>query len=162
MTAALGRIKRGIRAAIEACGGVDGAGATAGRSRSVAGDWNNLARPIFPALDCAFALDEIAVSQGKLPPITAALARELGGIFVPHIDVCADQDSAAGLVMQLAARLGEVAGETSTDIADDGVIDADEAEAILRKLDELDRTSAQFRRVVTVIRETGVKGVRRR
>ena len=78
-----------------------------------------------------------------------------------NIDPGAEQGSAPGLVMQLASRLGEVASETAADIADDGVIDADEADAILRKLHEMDRVSAQFRQVVTAIRESGVKGVRR-
>ena len=158
---ALGRIKRAVRAAIAVCGGIDGSAATADRSRSVVGDWHNLARPVFPSLDCALALDEIAVSRGDLPPIVVALARELGGVFVPGIDPGAEQDSAPGLVMQLASRLGEVANETAADIANDGIIDAEEAEAILRKLDAMDRVSAQFRRVLTAIRESGVKGARR-
>lgn len=152
---AAGRIKRAVRAAIALCGGIDGSAATADRSRSVVGDWNNLARPIFPSLDCALALDEIAVSRGELPAITVAMARELGGLFVPHIDVAADPSSAPGLVMQLASRLGEVASETAADIANDGVIDAEEAEAILRKLDAHDRVAAQFRSILIAIRENG-------
>ena len=44
MIAALARIKRAVREAVSGCGGVDGAGITAGRKRSVAGDWNNLNR----------------------------------------------------------------------------------------------------------------------
>ena len=158
---ATGRIKRAVRSAIHVCGGIDGSAATVERSRSVVGDWNNLARAVFPSLDCALALDEIAVSRGDLPPIVTALARELGGVFVPNIDVGADADSASGLVLVLASRLGEVASETAQDIADDGVIDAEEADAILRKLDGLDRASAQFRHVVTAIRESGVQGVRK-
>jgi hypothetical protein len=158
MTPVLARIKRAVRGAVALCGGIDGSAATADRSRSVVGDWNNRERAIFPSLDCALALDEIAVSRGELPPIVAALARELGGVFVPHIDGGADQDSALGLVMQLAARLGEVASETAADIANDGVIDAVEAEAILGKLHAMDRVSAQLRHVVIGIRESGVKG----
>jgi hypothetical protein len=152
---AAGRIKRAVRAAIAVCGGIDGSAATADRSRSVVGDWNNLARPVFPSLDCALALDEIAVSRGELPPIAVALCRELGGVFVPHIDPGADQSSAPGLVMQLAVRLGEVAAETAADIANDGVIDPEEADAILRKLDAMDRVSAQFRRALLEIRDGG-------
>ena len=161
MMPAVGRIKRAVRAAIALCGGIDGSAATADRSRSVVGDWNNLAKSVFPSLDCALALDEIAVSRGELPPIVVALARELGGMFVPHIDGAADPGSAPGLVMQLASRLGEVANETAQDIANDGVIDAEEAEAILRKLDAMDRVSAQFRHVVTAIRDSGAKGAKR-
>ena len=50
MNPALARIKRGVRGAIAACGGVDGAGATAERCRSVAGDWNNLNHQAFPPI----------------------------------------------------------------------------------------------------------------
>lgn len=153
MMVAQSRIKRAVRAAIAACGGIDGAAATADRSRSVVGDWNNLSRPVFPSLDCALALDEIAVSRGELPPILAAIARELGGIFVPHVDAGAEMGTAPGLVMQLAARLGEVAGETAADVANDGVIDGGEADAIMRKLDGLDLVSAQFRHVLIKIRD---------
>lgn len=155
MIPALARIKRAVRGAVAVCGGIDGSAATADRSRSVVGDWNNLARPIFPSLDCAVALDEIAVARGDLPPITAALARELGGLFVPHIDAGAVPGSAPGLVMQLATRLGEVSSVTSLALANDGVIDAAEADAILRALDGHDRASAQFRQVLTAIRENG-------
>lgn len=153
-----GRIKRAVRESIGACGGIDGAAATAGRSRSVAGDWNNLSSSVFPPLDCALALDEVAVATGKVPPITAALAQELGGVFVPFVDCAADPGTAPGLVMQLASRLGEVASETAADIANDGVIDAREAEAILRKLDAMDRVSAQFRQVITAIRDSDARG----
>jgi hypothetical protein len=148
-----GRIKRAVRAGVAVCGGIDGSAATVLRSRSVVGDWNNLEKMVFPSLECALAMDEIAVSRGELPPIVTALARELGGIFVPHIDCEAELNSAPGLVMQLASRLGEVANETAQDIANDGVIDPIEAEAILRKLDAMDRVSAQFRKVVTGIRD---------
>jgi hypothetical protein len=152
---ALGRIKRAVRAAIAVCGGIDGSAATADRSRSVVGDWNNLARPVFPSLDCALALDEIAVSRGDLPPIVVAMARELGGLFVPHIDAGAEAGSAPGLVMQLATRLGEVSSVTSLALANDGVIDSNEADAILRALDGHDRVSAHFRSVLVKIREDG-------
>lgn len=150
---ALGRIKRAVRAAIGACGGIDGAAATAGRSRTTAGEWNNLNHAAMPTLDCALALDEIAVAAGGLPPITCALARELGGLFVPHIDCLADADSGPGMVMQLAQRLGEVSGLTSEAIANDGVIDAREADAILAGLDKHDRVSRQYRQALEVIRD---------
>jgi hypothetical protein len=152
---AIGRMKRAVRAAVSVCGGVDGAAATAERSRSTAGDWNNLNHTAFPPIDCALALDEIAVSRGGLPPIACALARELGGLFVPHIDCLADEGTGPGLVMQLAAQLGEVSGLTGRAIANDGVIDAIEAEAILKGLDEHDRVSRQYRHVLESIRDGG-------
>ena len=154
---ALHRIKRAVRAAVAACGGVDGAAATADRARSTAGEWNNLNHPAFPPIDCALALDEIAVARGDLPPITCALAREMGGLFVPHIDCLADEATGPGLVMQLAVQLGEVSGLTGRAIANDGDIDAAEAEAILAGLDRHDRVSRQYRHVLQAIRDGAIR-----
>lgn len=75
-TPALARIKRAVRVAISRCGGVDGAGATAGRCRSVAGDWNNLNSPAFPPADCALALADGEVN-GLEPAEIEAEANDL-------------------------------------------------------------------------------------
>lgn len=144
MTAQRGRIKRAVRHGVQLCGGVDGAAATADRSRSVAGDWNNLNHAAFPPADCALALDEVAVAQGHLPPIVSAMARELGGVFVPHIDVAADEGSLGGLVMQLSKELGDVAGAIHAALAD-GECSPAEAEAALRELEDLARRQSQLR-----------------
>lgn len=155
MMTALVRLKRAVRAVISTCGGVDGAAATVDRSRSVAGDWNNLNHGAFPTIDKALALDEVAIAKGELPPIACAYARELGGLFVPHIDSLADEGTAPWLVMKLAQEVGEVSGLTSEAIANDGVIDAREADGILRQLDQHDRASAHYRAVLMKIREGG-------
>ncbi|WP_408585947.1 phage regulatory CII family protein [Novosphingobium sp.] len=152
---ALVRIKRGVRAGIALCGGIDGAAATADRSRSVAGDWNALNHRALPSLDCAFALDEVAVAKGEVPPIAAAYCRELGGVFVPNIDPCADEDSLAGMLMQLMHELGDVSGELQRSLADDGATDSAEADRILQQLDELDRASARMRAALRHIMEGG-------
>ncbi|MDP3550630.1 MAG: hypothetical protein Q8R81_09555 [Novosphingobium sp.] len=138
-----GRIKRAVRHAVHLCGGVDGAAATAERGRSVAGDWNNLNHAAFPPADCALALDEIAVAAGQLPPITSALARELGGVFVPNIDVLADEGSIAGMVMGLSKELGDVAGSISAALAD-GKVSPLEADAALGELHDMTRKAAQL------------------
>lgn len=151
MSAGRGRIKRAVRQAVHLCGGVDGAAATAERSRSVAGDWNNLNHPAFPPTDCALALDEIAVSQGHLPPIASALARELGGVFVPNVDALADEGTLAGMVMQLSKELGDVAGEIAKAMAD-GVVTPDEATGALDQLDDLARVTSQLRAALESIR----------
>lgn len=153
--AAVARLKRAVREAVSACGGVDGVAATVDRSRSVAGDWNNLNHAAFPPMDKALAMDEVAIAKGELPPIACTYARELGGLFVPHIDSAADEGTAPWLVMRLAQRVGEVSGVTRDAIANDGRIDADEADQILKELDEHDRASAQYRAVLIKIREAG-------
>lgn len=152
--AALARLKRAVRSGISLCGGVDGAAATVDRSRSVAGDWNNLNHAAFPTIDKALALDEVAIAKGELPPIACAYARELGGVFVPHIDPCASEGSLAGMVMQLSKELGDVAGAISSALADGSVSPA-EADAALRELDDMARQQAQLRGALEALRASG-------
>jgi len=143
MTAALGRLKRAVRASIECCGGIDGAGASAGRKRSVAGDWNNLAHPAFPPLDCALALDEVALAQGQRPAILHALAAELGHAAVPLPDAHAGGALAASMA-EIAAELGDVARAViAADL--DGARDARELGEIDRQVGELIAVAARMR-----------------
>lgn len=152
MTPALGRLKRKVREAVAICGGIDGAGATADRSRSVAGDWNNLNHPAFPPLDCVHALDEVAVSQGRVPPIVSGLARELGGVFVPLPDVVADPETLAGMVMQLAARVGDLSRQMAEALADH-VVCPGEARALLDLQAEHDAAAARLRLALEALAE---------
>lgn len=149
--AALARLKRAVREAIRTNGGVDGAAATVDRSRSVAGDWMNLNHAAFPPMDKALALDEIAIAKGELPPIACAYARELGGVFVPNVDCCADEGSLAGMVMQLSKELGDLAGAIGEALAD-GEVRPEEADAALRELDDMVRKQAQLKAVLEGIR----------
>lgn len=144
MTPALARMKRGVRLGIDLCSGVDGAAATADRRRSVAGDWHNLNHAAFPPLDCALAIDEVALSQGRRPPIIAAYARELSGVFVRLPDCAADPDTLAGMVLQLTARLGEISSEMAASLSNDGVVDMAEAARLLDLKHEHDAVSAQL------------------
>jgi hypothetical protein len=144
MTPAVARLKRGVIAAVALNGGGDGAAATAGRQRSVAYDWGNINHRALPPVDCAFALDEVAMAQDRTPPIIAAYARELGGVFVPLPDAGADPDTLAGMVMELMQRLGELSREMAAAIANDGVVDAREAAAMLDIKQEHDAVSARL------------------
>lgn len=152
MTPALARIKRGVRGAIALCGGVDGAGATAARCRSVAGDWNNLNSPAFPALDCALALDEIAIAQGKAPPIVSALAAELGGLFVSLPQVAAGDGALPAQVMLLAKEFGDLSGAVSAGLAD-GTFSPGDAELALEQLGDVERVSATLRLALEALRK---------
>lgn len=157
MTPAQARLKRAVRAAIGWCSGVDGAGATAQRSRSTAGDWNNLTAAIFPPADCALALDEAAVALGHGPEITRALCRELGGVFVLLPDCLADPDSLAGMVMELTHRLGDIS-QAMRQALGDGDVSPAEAQRLLDLQHEHDAVSAQLRLALEAIREGGDRG----
>lgn len=82
-SAARARAKRAVRAAIAGAGGVEEAGAATVRGKSTVGRWHALNEADLPPLDAVLALDEIAVASGQVPAITAWLARELGGVFLP-------------------------------------------------------------------------------
>lgn len=145
MSPALARLKRGVRASISSNGGVDGAAATAERSRSTAGDWMNLQSPTFPPVDKAFALDEVSIAEGRDPEIIRAYARELGGVFVMLPDSLADPESLAGMVMELMGRLGDISQEMRAAQQNDGRIDPTEARRLLELQQRHDEVSAQLR-----------------
>lgn len=154
---ALARIKRACRAAIARCGGVDGAGATAQRARSVAGDWNNLNSHVFPPLDCALALDEVAVAQGFRPEVLHALAGEMGFalIALPHGDA---QDSEIGLlVMAVTRELGEVSARVCAALADHRV-QPGEAAGIESEVDDVIDRAVQLRSHLRALQGVSVVG----
>lgn len=146
------RLKRGVRLGIARCGGVDGAGATAARCRSVAGDWNNLNHPAFPPLDCALALDEAALAQGLGAPILAALAAELGHVV---IRLPSPGGTGEALALALAAATGEF-GDVAHELVEaarDGSITARESEGLVREIDEAIAALARMRALAAARRE---------
>jgi hypothetical protein len=156
MSPALARIKRALIDGITKCGGIEGAAATADRKRSVAGDWRNLNKQVFPSLDCALALDEVVVAGGGLPPIISAMARELGGMFVPHIDAFADEGTASCKVLELAQHLGNLSGDIAAALANDGIIDSVEAAHALIFQQRLHVATAQLGALLSHIRDSHV------
>ena len=122
-------------------GGIEGAAATLERGKSGVGRWSN-ANDLdhwIGIADCA-ALEAIA---GR-PVVTELLCKLNGGLFVPHIDLAADEGSVGWLVMRLSKELGDVSGEIATALGDH-VLAADEAGRALAQLDELDTVSRQLR-----------------
>ena len=150
MNAALARIKRGLREAISICGGVDGAGATARRKRSVAGDWNNLHHDAFPPLDCALALDEVCIAQDKAPAILAAYSAELGHVAIRLPELLAGEDDLAAALIDASAEFGDIAAEIR-DATRDGKIDARERDRIIAQIDDAMRSTGQLRAVVAAL-----------
>ena len=150
MSPALARIKRAVRGAVALAGGIDGAGATAGRCRSVAGDWNNLNSGIFPPLDCGFALDEVALAQGHTPPIVSALARELGGVFVALPEANGAEHGIAAALLEIMDEVGQLASGVRTSLGD-GVCDRAEAAALRALLGVLITRASIFDRQLAAI-----------
>ena len=142
--AALGRIKRAVRAAIGFCGGVDGAGATSDRSRTTAGDWNSLSSGKFPPLDCALAMDEVAVAAGHRPPLLHAFAGELGFAVIALPDGPRGGEQLGLMLMDVVTETGELAARVRAAL-DDGVIDGLEPAEIEKEADDLMLRAAAVR-----------------
>lgn len=85
------------------------------------------------------------------PLVTKTLCRLAGGVFVPNIDLAADEGTLAGMVMLLSKELGDVAGKVSVALAD-GVVTPTEAEGCLLELDDMARLQAQLRQMLETIR----------
>ncbi|PKB19635.1 hypothetical protein B0I00_1874 [Novosphingobium kunmingense] len=147
MSPALARIKRQVRAAVDACGGVDGAAATAERGRSVAGDWHNLNHRAFPPLDCALALDEVAVARGLTPAILTALAAELGHVAIRLPDCGAGEDALTRAMVEASAEFGDVA-RALCEATRDGEIKAREADGVVVQIDEAMAALVRMRAVL--------------
>lgn len=140
----MARIKRGVRAGIDRCGGVDGAAATAERCRSVAGDWHNLNHKAFPPLDCAFALDEVMVAMGQRPELLSAYAAELGHVCIRLPEGGHGEHALSAGLIAASAEFGDIASEVR-DATRDGTISARERGRIVAQIDEAMASLASLR-----------------
>jgi hypothetical protein len=147
MIPALARMKRAVREDIARCGGVDGAGATASRSRSTAGDWNNLNHDAFPPLDCAMAMDEVCVAQGNAPAILMAMAAELGHVCIRLPEAVISHGDLSDALIDASAEFGDIAGEIR-DATRDGAVNRKERDRIIGQIDQAVASLARLRAVV--------------
>lgn len=138
------RIKRALRNAIHSCGGIDGAAATVEKSRSLVGSWHNINQHDLPTLSDALALDEIAVIEGRRPEIVAAMARELGGVFLSLPQAEGEAGALALRVCELAKELGDVSARVSEAVAD-GTVTPSEASVAEVEVDELIERAVMLR-----------------
>lgn len=126
-------------------GGIEGAGATLERGKSVVGRWANRSD-----LEHWIGIADLAALEAVAgrAVVTELLCKLAGGLFVPHIDLAADEGSVGWLVMRLSKELGDVSGSIAEAYSDDGDIDGPEAAAALAQLDDVDTVSAQLRAVL--------------
>ena len=147
-TPALARIKaRGVRAAIAASGGIDGAAATALRQRSVVGDWNNLNHEAFPPLDCVHALDEVALATTGRAPILQALAAELGHAVICLPDAGGEGSGLAMGLVEATGEFGDIA-HAITEALRDSRLSAREGDAVIEQVDEAVASLVRLRSLV--------------
>lgn len=150
---ALARIKRHVRRAVELCGGVDGAAATAERCRSVAGDWANLNHRAFPPIDCALALDEVTVALANgtaVPPILSAYAAELGCVAIRLPGAVHGDSALVTAMISASAEFGDVASEVR-DATRDGEVTPAERMRIVEAIDEAMTALVELRQMVEAV-----------
>lgn len=145
--ATYGRIKAALRAAVQICGGSEGAAATVEKSAPLARKWHNINDPAMPVLLDAFALDQIAVLQGQRPPILSAYAAELGHVVIRLPDGGEGDDALTGALIDASAEFGDIASEVR-DATRDGVINRKERDRIMLQIDEAIAALSRMRAVV--------------
>lgn len=140
------QLKRATELLIDSIGAKTAAGVT-GRGLSTVYRWADRNAP-----NDFISLRDLRELEANAPEplVTMALCRMAGGVFVPHIDLAADEGTLAGMVMQLSKELGDVAGKVSMALAD-GVVTPGEAEGCLRELDDMARLQAQLRAMLESI-----------
>ena len=135
--AQLARLSLATRSAVESCGGVDGAAATTGRSRSCPGRWMNRNEPASPPLDAALALDSAVALQGRAPPILTAYARELGHVAIRLPDAPEGASAWHQSIGAVTRQVGEAIERICTALGDDGEVSGREV-AKLNIVGEID------------------------
>lgn len=140
---------------VSAIGGIEAAAGLLDRGKSTVHRWTDRNdSEHFASVRDIVRAEELAGRND----VTALLCKFAGGLFVPHLDLSAEEGTPAWLAMQLAQRLGQVSGEIARSLADDGRIDAREAIRVLVQLDDHDRVSAQLRAALdAVVAEEGRK-----
>ena len=118
MSGRLGRLKRAVIRVVSLCGHIDGAAATAGKSRTLAGNWNNLNLPDTPVLTDCVALDEAALIERGECPILAAYAQELGHVALRLPDVSGAEAELGGQVLVIVKEVGDVSGAMHAALSD--------------------------------------------
>jgi hypothetical protein len=136
---------------VQSLGGIEGAAVSLEKGKSVVGRWVNRNDPEhFINLADLVALELLA----PRPVVTELLCKLAGGLFVPHVDLAADEGSLSWLVMQLSKELGELSGNVASALADGRVTEA-EATAAEADLDDLDRASQRLRAALALIKANG-------
>lgn len=113
-----GMLKLAVRNTIKACEGIDKAGKVAQRSQSTAGLWNNLSGRDMPPIDCALAMDQLAVANGKPAHITAAMAAELGLVLIDLPDAVEVAVCWNRMLADMATEQADLLGGLLRDLAD--------------------------------------------
>jgi len=150
-----GRIKRAVREAIAASGGIDGAARTVDKQRSWVGDWNNRNNAATPNQIDAHTLDEVALVETGRAPILEARAAELGYCAI-RLPECEAGASLIALELgKCASEFGDVAREATAALEDDGKVSPKEEQRIVLEIDEAVQRLQSLRALVINSNQSG-------
>lgn len=113
-----GLLKLAVRRTIDACRGIEKAAVAAGRQQSTAGLWNNLDKRDMPPVDCAVAMDALAIANGEDAHITAAMAADLGRVLIDLPDAETTAACWNRLLADLATEGADLLGGLLRDLSD--------------------------------------------
>lgn len=142
-----GRCKRAVRTAVEHCGNISGAAATCERKDQSVGEWHATATQSFPPVDCAMAMDEVALANGQRAEILHRYAAELRHVAIPLPEGAAAADAEALALMEAAAEFGDVAGAVR-DMLADGLRERHERDRVTARIDDLLPVLVRLRAIV--------------
>jgi hypothetical protein len=150
-------LKAAVRQLQSALGGIDGAAAITGRSRSVLGDYQNPARDVWPPLDAVYDME---TASGRGPVVTEALARLHGMILVTAPRGVGAGGDMVGRVTKLSKEACEAVGRVNEAFNAGGRITADEIRALnlLPELDEAIVAAIEMRNLLAVIEDGDGEG----
>ena len=150
-------LARATKLAVQAAGGLEVCARETGLSTSQLSRCCSPNTPDSIAVRDAVTIESIGHGVAGHPHILRAMARLLGFVLVPLPQALGDSSGAAASVMRLTAELGDVANCICAALADDGEIDAPEAERGLLQLGELDAASAGLRLLLEACRTADAK-----
>lgn len=145
--AANARLKLGVREAIHANGGIEGAAATVEKSASLAGLWNNVNKGDLPSVSDARQLDEGAIASGHRPAILIRYAAELGYVAIRLPGVDAGNEQLTHALIDVSAEFGDLA-HSVRDATMDGQVNRKERQRILDAIDDAQSSLARMRALV--------------
>lgn len=144
------RVKRVTRSAIECCGGIEAVVAMDGmRGKSQVSRWHALNEPDLPPVDCAAAMDAVAVAEGREPPFATFFAQEADRVLIAPPAVEPGRAGWLARMSSLATASGELHSEFCDALADGRLCDHDRDELraeVRRLMTELAATDAALSR----------------
>lgn len=147
------RLKAATRELHVALGGVEGAASVTGKSKTHHGRFHSRDYPDFATIRDIALMEAAAPDSMAHPQVTRLLCELAGGVYIPLPQMPESDEAPALMIARLAGSIGDVSMSIAEGLSDDGKLDGDEAAAALRKLTQVERTTAQLRALLQAIED---------